>query len=157
MVWLPDRRRVMRNLVLVLCLLLAAATVRAENVERVIGLVKVAGGDAAILRGKHRLEARPGNPLFQGDVLSTGAGGRLGVILRDDTTLSLGPSSEIRLERFDYSPAEQKLGMVLKFARGVMAYLSGKVAKLAPGAVRLETPVATLGVRGTYLAVRVEP
>lgn len=147
----------MRSLISILCfLLVVVSTARAEKDDRVIGLVKVAGGDAAILRGGQRIEAQPGKPLFQGDVLATGAGGRLGVILRDDTTFSLGPLSEIRLENFVYRPAEHKLGMILKFSRGVMAYLSGKVAKLAPGSVRLETPVATLGVRGTYLAVKVE-
>ena len=46
--------------------------------------------------------------------------------------------------------------MVLKFARGVAAYVSGRMAKLAPDAIRLETPSAIVGVRGTTVAIRVE-
>lgn len=148
----------MRNLVIMVCIaLIVALPARAENTLQAIGLVKVSSGDAAVLREGRRMPVRSGQQLFQGDVLSTGADGSLGVILRDDTMLSLGPSSEARLEQFTYKPAEHKLGMVLKLARGVISYVSGKVARLAPGSVRLETPTATLGVRGTSLAVRIEP
>jgi hypothetical protein len=62
----------------------------------------------------------------------------------------------VRLERFAYAPGTASLGMVLKFVRGVTAYVSGRLAKLAPDAVRLETPSAIVGVRGTTLAIRVE-
>jgi hypothetical protein len=47
--------------------------------------------------------------------------------------------------------------MVIKFVRGAAAYVSGHIAKLAPDAIRLETPAAIVGVRGTTLAIRVEP
>lgn len=140
-----------------LILILPAALALAETGNQPIGLIKVANGDAAITRNGQRLAARAGGQLYQMDVLSTGAKGSLGVILRDDTTLSLGPASEIHLQQFAYKPAEHKLGMVVKFARGMISYMSGKIAKLAPGSVRLETPTATLGVRGTSLAVWIEP
>ena len=140
----------MRNLVWVcmVCItLIAASLAQAEPDRQPIGLVKSASADATILREGRRVAAQPGIQLFQGDVLATGATGSLGVILRDDTVLSLGPSSETRLEQFAFKPAEQKLGMVLKFTRGMISYLSGKVAKLAPGSVRLETP--TTSARGS--------
>ena len=94
---------------------------------------------------------------MRGDVLSTGATGSLGIILRDDTVLSLGPSSQTGIEQFAYEPAQGNLGMVLRVTRGVIEYLSGKISKLAPGAVRIETPSATLGIRGTHLLARIEP
>jgi hypothetical protein len=45
---------------------------------------------------------------------------------------------------------------VLKFMRGVAAYVSGRIAKIAPDSIRLETPSAIVGVRGTTLAIRVD-
>jgi hypothetical protein len=148
----------MRSLFFMVCILLVVASAAQSETDcQPIGIVKVASGGANILREGRRVAAQPGKQLFQGDVLTTGADGKLGVILRDDTMLSLGPSSETCLEQFAFKPAEKKLGMILRFARGTISYLSGKIAKLAPGSVRLETPVATLGVRGTYFAVRVEP
>jgi hypothetical protein len=143
--------------VLLLCALLTATVVKAEDESRSIGLVKTATGDAAILRDGRPIAAQPGYQLVKGDVLTTGPTGAMGVILRDDTILSLGPSTETRIEQFVFESAGQKPGMVVRVARGLIGYLSGRIAKLSPGAVRIETPVATLGVRGTYLAARVVP
>jgi hypothetical protein len=95
--------------------------------------------------------------LVRGDVLTTGSNGAMGVVLRDDTILSLGPSSQTSIERFAFDPAEGKLGMVLRVSRGVIEYLSGRISKLSPGSVHIETPVATLGIRGTHLVARIEP
>ena len=44
----------------------------------------------------------------------------------------------------------------MKVVRGVVAYVSGHIAKLSPDAVRIETPSAILGVRGTTLAMRID-
>jgi len=148
----------MRILVLVLCSLLATAfSVKAEDLRRPIGHVKTATGDASILRDDRLIPAQPGYSLLQGDVLITGAKSTMGVILRDDTILSMGSSTETRLEQFAFEPAEHKLGMVVRVSKGIICYLSGRISKLAPGSVRIETPVATLGVRGTYLLARIVP
>ena len=74
--------------------------------------------------------------------------------LNDDTRLSLGPDSELKLDRFSYVPADGQLALAVKLIRGVAAYVSGRIAKLAPDAIRIETPTAILGVRGTTLAIR---
>jgi hypothetical protein len=121
-----------------------------------IGLVKVTEGMATIQRGEETLPARLGLALEEGDVLRTGADGRMGVVLRDDTRLSLGPESEIRIDQFVFAPAKDRLGLVVKVARGVMAFVSGNIAKLSQDAVRVETPVAIVGVRGTHFLVKVE-
>jgi hypothetical protein len=94
--------------------------------------------------------------VYESDVLKTGADGRLGVTLNDDTRVSLGPVSEVRLDRFSYASADGAMQLALRFMRGVAAYVSGRIAKLSPDAVRLETPAAIVGVRGTTLAIRVD-
>lgn len=121
-----------------------------------IGTVKIVEGTATVRRADQLLAAREGLALAEGDVLQTGADGRLGVILRDDTRLSLGPDTEIRLDRFAFAPLRGSLALVVWMARGVAAYVSGRIARLAPDAVRIETPVAIVGVRGTHFAARVE-
>jgi len=131
------------------------AFARAQQPEpTAAGRVKIASGVVFIVRAGTTIPAQAGQPVFEGDTLRTGADGRLGVTLKDDTRLSLGPSSEIRLDRFAYAPAEGRLGVVLNVVRGVAAYVSGRIAKLAPDAVRLETPAAIVGVRGTTVVIR---
>lgn len=119
------------------------------------GTVKLASGSVFIVRQSGIVPVKVGQIVFETDALRTGADGRVGVTLRDDTRVSLGPNSEVRLERFVYAPADGSLGLALRFVRGVAAYVSGRIAKLAPDSIRLETPAAIVGVRGTTLAIRV--
>ena len=119
------------------------------------GRVKVVSGSAFIVRAGETLRAEVGQSVFESDSLRTGDDGRIGVTLDDDTRVSLGPSSEVRLDSFRYAPAEGSVGLAMQFLRGIAVYVSGQIAKLAPDAIRLETPSAIVGVRGTTVAVRV--
>ena len=120
-----------------------------------IGVVRKSAGQAAVTREGQLLPAAVGTKLRAGDTLSTGADGSLGVILRDDSILSLGPESRIVIQRFLFSPSDGKLGLFARISRGTMAYLSGLIGKLAPESVRFETPTASIGTRGTFFAVKV--
>jgi hypothetical protein len=120
------------------------------------GRIKVASGAATIVRQGVAMPAKPGELVFEADGLRTGGDGRLGVTLKDDSRISLGPNSEVRLDRFLFAPATDGVGFGLTVLRGLLAYISGRIAKLSPDAVRLETPSAILGVRGTHLVVRVD-
>jgi hypothetical protein len=119
------------------------------------GRIKVASGSVFVVRGGTAQPAQAGQLVYESDSLRTGADGRIGVTLSDDTRVSLGPSSEVRLDRFRYAPADSQLALVLRVVRGMAAYVSGRIAKLAPDAIRLETPAAIVGVRGTTVAMRV--
>jgi hypothetical protein len=143
--------------VAVLALVFGAATPVFAQHPTPAGRIKVVTGSAFILRGTSTIPAQPGQEVYEADGLRTGPDGTIGLTLKDDTRLSLGPASEVRLEKFLYAPGSGGLGMVLKFVRGVAAYVSGRMAKLAPDSIRLETPAAIVGVRGTSLAIRVEP
>ena len=136
-------------------LVAVATSASAQTPGGEAGRIKVSSGAAFIVRGGSTVPAQAGTVIFEADALRTGADGRLGVTLKDDTRISLGPGSEVHVDRFVYAPAEARLGLVLKVVRGVMAYVSGRIAKLSPDAIRLETPAAVVGVRGTTLAVRV--
>jgi hypothetical protein len=120
------------------------------------GRIDRLAGTAVILRAGAEVPIKAGDTVLETDILRTGPDGRIGVTLKDDTRLSLGPASEVRLEKFLYSPSEGKIGLALRVVRGLVAYVSGRIAKLAPDAVRLETPAAIVGVRGTTLVIQAE-
>jgi hypothetical protein len=141
----------------VVTLVFAASTPALAQQPSAAGRIKTVSGPAFIVRDGATIPAQPGQVIFEADAIRTGADGSVGVTLKDDTRLALGPSSEVRLARFLYEPGNGGLGLVLKFVRGVTAYVSGRMAKLAPESIRLETPAAIVGVRGTSLAIRVEP
>ena len=139
-----------------LALVAATAPAFAQQPQSAAGRIKVASGSAFIVRAGALVPAQAGEMVFEADGLKTGADGRLGITLKDDTRVSIGPGSEVRLDRFVFVPADGRMGLVLKVVRGVMAYVSGRIAKLSPDSIRLETPAAVVGVRGTTLALRVE-
>jgi hypothetical protein len=148
----------LRRSIGVLILTLATATpALAQQQASAAGRIKVVSGSVFIVRGNETIPAQPGDPVFAADGLRTGEGGSVGVTLKDDTRLSLGSNSEVRLDRYAYAPGSGHMAMVLRFVQGVAAYVSGRMAKLAPDAIRLETPAAIVGIRGTTLALRVEP
>lgn len=138
--------------IVLLCALLPSALPAADET---IGSVKNSAGQAFVVRDGLRTPARPGFKLRSGDFLETEPDGSLGVVLRDNSLLSLGPSSRIAIEKFVFMPAEGKLGLTTRILRGTMAYVSGLIGRLAPDSATFVTPVATIGVRGTRFAARV--
>jgi hypothetical protein len=136
--------------------LLVGLSCEAWSAEDIAGSVKTAQGGAVVRRGTETIAAREGMHLLANDVLQTPADGRLGVILQDGTRIGLGPNTELKIDTFIYEPSAGKFGLLLRLAHGVIAYLSGRIAQLAPGSVTVETPVGVLGLRGTHLAVSLE-
>lgn len=153
----PVRRwRLAAAWLLALGILSPGVPVGAQDIAEV-GRVKLASGSAFLMRAGDVIPAEPGQPVYQSDGLRTGADGRLAVTLADDTRVSLGPGSEVRIDRFAFAPAEGRFGLLLSIARGLVAYVSGRLARLAPDSIQLETPAGIVGVRGTTLALSVTP
>lgn len=146
----------LRNWAAVLALVFAATPAFGQQPVPA-GRVKVVSGSAFIVRAGALVPAQVGQAVYEADSLRTGNNGRIGITLKDDTRVSIGPGSEVRLDRFAYAPADGQLRFVLKMVRGAAAYVSGRIAKLAPDSIRLEPPSAIVGVRGTTVALRVLP
>src|SRR5262249_51778046 len=127
-----------------------------ESEREAAGYVKIVAGGAVILRGGTEMRARPGDAIYQDDALRTGADGRLGGTLKDDTRVSLGPNSGIHLSEFKFSPEDRQLGLVMKLLRGVAAFVTGRIGPLRADAVRIETPSTVVGVRGTFVVIRTQ-
>lgn len=146
------RRKIL--LLLLISFLLAYPAMSAE--VQVIGVVKTLKGSVSIHRGQQAIPAAIGAKLQVNDILETAADSSIGMILRDDSLLSMGPNSYLAINEFVFSPNEGRLGFLIKILRGTADYVSGIIVKLSPRAARFETPVSTIGARGTHFAVKVE-
>lgn len=123
--------------------------------DPVVGHVQTLQGNAWIDRGGARLTLAVGSEVRRGDVVRTGKPGALGLVLLDNTNVSLGSASTLRLADFVYDPDAGNFALALHFLKGSFAYLSGLIGKLAPGSIRLQLPDATIAVRGTRLLIEV--
>jgi hypothetical protein len=145
----------MRGLSTILCLVCVACTNLAVAAAGPVGSVKTVEGQAFIIREGSSIPAKVGDRVFEKDTLKTSSDGSLAVVLRDDALLSLGPESEVVLDEFIFVPAEGKFSMIAKMLKGTAAYLSGLIVKLSPDSARVETPMGTIGFRGTKCLIRV--
>jgi hypothetical protein len=121
-----------------------------------VGIVKSLAGDVAIVRNDTHIKAETNMKLLKGDHIRTGNNGKVGLIFEDDTVISIGPNSRIVIEDFLFQPSEKRMSFITRIIQGTISYLSGQIAKLAPSFVRIETPQATVGLRGTHVLVKVD-
>lgn len=133
-------------------LLAASATVAAAEGPR-IGQVKTVSGPAAIVRAEARHAAKPGDPIYAKDVIETGDKGSIGITFVDNTVFSAGPNSQLALDQFRLDPSGGE--MLAEVKQGTLSVVSGEITKRSPGAMKIKTPNAVLGVRGTTFAVQV--
>lgn len=144
-----------QRILLPLILLLAGLPAVAETEEELVGSVTDVKGTVHVIHGDQDGVVAKGARLYTSDVLRTDADSSVGVVLRDDTTLSLGASSELKMSEFKFKPDEGILGMTLRVAKGTLVYISGQISKLSPGSAQIETPAGVAAVRGTKLMVEV--
>jgi len=144
-----------RFLVLGICLLFVwTDPVQGEPVA--IGTVKEASGSASIVSSAGRRPAALAAPVYLNDTLETGAAGALGVLFVDDSRLSIGPDTSLTIDEYVFVPDAAKGSFVSRLARGTLLYVSGLIAKISPDAATVETPVGTIGIRGTRFLVKLE-
>lgn len=137
-----------------LLVLASGAGLAEEAGDRGVGQVKTVEGSAHAWRADRRVALTPGDAVFTADTLVTGAASALGVTLEDGTMLSLGAEGELVIDDFVYDPAGDDHGLQLSFLAGGLGYVSGRIARLAPDSVKVTTPVATIGIRGTRFLMR---
>ncbi len=121
-----------------------------------IGHVQTLQGQAFVLRAGETLPAAIGTELRRTDTIRTGKPAAVGIVLTDDTTISLGSNSELSLGDYAFEPKEGKFALSLKMLKGTFAYITGQIGKLAPDSARIQTPDATIAVRGTKLLVEIK-
>ncbi len=145
-----------RSIAAVLLLALAApadAASPAAAAQRIGVAAAVAGAVKALPREKPVGRVLgSGQPLFLHEKIVTGPGGRLQILLLDETTFTIGPNAEIVLDEFVYDPAGGKGAVAATISKGAFRFITGKVARRDPASMKVKTGVATIGIRGTMVA-----
>lgn len=123
-----------------------------------IGQIKTASGAVTIERAGAQVPAKAGDRVEQSDVVVTGADGACGITFLDNSMMSLGPDSSLALERFRFDSTTHEGEFQSSLRRGTLAVRSGNIVRQGPPgeAMKVRTPVAILGVRGTEFVVRAD-
>ena len=135
-------------------LAVSGAAANADNSQ--VAQIKTVSGQAEIVRNGARVAARIGDPLYEKDTIDTGGDGSIGITFIDNTVMSSGPNSEIVLEDYKFNSSDFKGSMLTDMNRGTVSMISCDIARSSPGAMKVKTPTAILGVRGTRFVIEVK-
>lgn len=141
-------------IIIFLSILMYVQTAFAEQEH--IGNIKNLSGDVKIIRGEEAIIPVPGTKIFQTDTIKTGTDGTTGIILLDNTSISLGNKSELKLDSFQFDPPRKKYSLVTRMLKGSFIFVSGLMSKISPESVELKTPDGSVTIRGTKVAIEVK-
>lgn len=117
------------------------------------GKIKTLKGQVSISRADKTIPAAIGTAVLSEDTVITGQDGSVGITLRDGTRLTAGKNSKLKLNQFSYNPTTHDGTIDASLDKGVMAVISGKIAKTSPKTVQFRTQHSIIGVRGTEFIV----
>jgi hypothetical protein len=86
-----------------------------------------------------------GTSVYSRDLIHTGGAGVADLRFHDNTNLSVGPNSSVRLDKFVYDPNKSTGGVAVEATRGSFRFVTGAQSK---GSYQVKTPYGTLGIRG---------
>jgi hypothetical protein len=115
----------------------AKGTVSVEHVSLVVVQASIGGGE----------QAKVGDLVYKSDVILTGADSAVGIVFSDGTAFNLSSNARMVLNEFVYDPKGSSNSTLFSLSKGTFTFIAGKVAKT--GDMKIDTPVATMGIRGT--------
>ena len=121
-----------------------------------VGLVKVSKGSVQIERNGAKVAAPVGAAVMASDVIMTGADGSAGITFTDNSLVSVGPNSVFAIDKYRFDSTTHAGEFEGSLRKGRLAAISGKMVKQSPESMKIRTPSAIMGVRGTEFVVQVD-
>ena len=119
----------------------------------VIGTVVKLTGSATAIRGGVAVELNIGDKLHKGDVVQAGSDCALGISFLDNTAFSLSSNARMVLNEMIYDPSGSSNSSLFSLVQGTLSFVAGQIAQ--NGNMVVDTPVATMGIRGTAVLVEI--
>ena len=129
-----------------------------STLEEPIGTIDTIKGQVTVIRADGTQGVlQEGAPVYQGDTLISGDGAAIGIIFADKSTLSMAANGRIILDELVYNAETPSASsQVFNVVQGAFMFTSGAIGKADPESVAVNTPVATIGIRGTKFGFSVD-
>ncbi|MBR0819706.1 FecR domain-containing protein [Bradyrhizobium liaoningense] len=112
-----------------------------------IGNVATVTGIATVIRDKNSYPLRARDDIYLNDVVQTSSNSSLGITFNDATTFNLSASAKITIDNYVYEDGGKQNSAIFDIGKGTVAFVAAAVART--GDMKIATPTATLGIRGT--------
>ncbi|MHC1945477.1 FecR domain-containing protein [Bradyrhizobium sp. UFLA06-06] len=126
----------------------------AAEPAKVIGHVTKLTGNATAIRNGVAIVLNQGDNVNKGDVVQSGGDSTLGITFIDGTVFGLGPNAKMVLNEMIYDPNGSSNSSLMSLVSGTISFVAGATAK--HGDMKVDTPVATMGIRGTAVLVEID-
>jgi hypothetical protein len=143
-----------------------AQSVPASSGAKVIGRIEKVSGSSTATRNGAAVVLNTGDLVYENDAVQTSSDGSLGISFLDGTAFSLSANARMVLNRMVYDGAGSPHGLVslasnsgqnsslMTLVQGKISFVAGQIAKT--GDMKVNTPVGTIGIRGTAVHVDME-
>jgi VCBS repeat-containing protein len=132
----------------------AQADGSASVAPAVIGHVTKLAGNATAIRNGVSIILNQGDTVHKGDVVQSGSDSTLGITFIDGTVFGLASNAKMVLNEMIYDPNGSDNKSLLSLVQGTISFVAGATAK--KGDMKVDTPVATMGIRGTAVLVEID-
>lgn len=123
-----------------------------------IGEISEVVGDAKIIRTDGTQEtATLGAPIFEGDIVETEGDGAVNMVFIDESSFAVSENARIAIDEFVFDTSTEAGKQDFSILRGVFMYTSGLIGRENPDAVDIDTPVGSIGIRGTIIGGKINP
>lgn len=126
----------------------------AASVSKVIGHVTKLQGTATVIRNGVSILLHNGDNVEKGDVVQSGSDSTLGITFIDGTVFGLSSNARMVLNEMVYDPNGSNNSSLISLVAGTISFVAGETAK--HGDMKVDTPVATMGIRGTAVLVEID-
>ena len=120
----------------------------------VIGHVTKLTGSATAIRNGVSIILNQGDNVLKGDVVQSGSNSTLGITFIDGTVFGLASNAKMVLNEMIYDPNRSDNKSLISLVQGTISFVAGATAK--HGDMKVDTPVATMGIRGTAVLVEID-
>jgi VCBS repeat-containing protein len=121
---------------------------------KVIGHVTKLQGTATAIRNGVSILLHQGDNVEKGDVVQSGSNSTLGISFIDGTVFGMSSNARMVLNEMVYDPNGSNNSSLISLVAGTISFVAGETAK--HGDMKIDTPVATMGIRGTAVLVEID-
>ena len=120
----------------------------------VIGHITKMQGSATVIRNGVSIILNMGDNVEKGDVVQSGSNSSVGITFIDGTVFGLSSNAKMVLNEMVYDPNGSNNSSLISLVAGTITFVAGETAKR--GDMKIDTPVATMGIRGTAVLVEID-
>lgn len=121
-----------------------------------VGQIAALRGDLSIERDGSTITAKIGTSLEKQDTLKTGDNSKAQLLFNDDTSITMGKNSELKVEQYFYEGGNAASNAQFGMLKGFFKSVTGKMGKISPEKFKLKTKNATIGIRGTHILASIQ-